>query len=108
MAKVRVAKWLSTLSCSVLDSLRKALNAYTKLIDYFKQEEISISEVVNKNKTDIEKLISQCTERIINQNNIFLLGAGTSGRLAVIEAAELYPTYSDSTFKGIIAGNSKQ
>ena len=82
-------------------------SSISKLIDYFKQEEISISEVVNKNKTDIEKLISQCTERIINQNNIFLLGAGTSGRLAVIEAAELYPTYSDSTFKGIIAGDSK-
>tara|TARA_B100000586_G_C20067819_1_gene409307 strand:- start:276 stop:1106 length:831 start_codon:yes stop_codon:yes gene_type:complete len=78
-----------------------------ELIDYFKQAEISISEVVNKNKTDIENLINQCTERIINQNKIFLLGAGTSGRLAVIEAAELYPTYSDSTFKGIIAGGSE-
>ena len=47
-------------------------SSISKLIDYFKQEKISISEVVNKNKTDIEKLISQCTERIINQNNIFL------------------------------------
>tara|TARA_B100001167_G_scaffold152260_1_gene99648 strand:+ start:10 stop:840 length:831 start_codon:yes stop_codon:yes gene_type:complete len=75
-----------------------------ELINYFKEEEISLSNVINKNIIDIENLINDCTKRIINQNNIFLLGAGTSGRLAVIEAAELLPTYGDSTFKGIIAG----
>ena len=78
-----------------------------ELINYFKEEEISLSNVVSKNITDIENLINECTKRIIKQNNIFLLGAGTSGRLAVIEAAELLPTYGDSTFKGIIAGGLK-
>ena len=78
-----------------------------ELINYFKEEEISLSNVVNRNITDIENLINECTKRIIKQNNIFLLGAGTSGRLAVIEAAELLPTYGDSTFKGIIAGGLK-
>ena len=78
-----------------------------ELINYFKEEEISLSNVVNENITDIENLINECTKRIIKQNNIFLLGAGTSGRLAVIEAAELLPTYGDSTFKGIIAGGLK-
>ena len=75
-----------------------------ELINYFKKEEISLLNVINKNIIDVENLINDCTKRIINQNNIFLLGAGTSGRLAVIEAAELLPTYGDSTFKGIIAG----
>ena len=75
-----------------------------ELINYFKEEEISLSNVINKNIIDVENLINDCTKRIINQNNIFLLGAGPSGRLAVIEAAELLPTYGDSTFKGIIAG----
>ena len=75
-----------------------------ELINYFKKEEISLSNVINKNIIDVENLINDCTKRIINQNNIFLIGAGTSGRLAVIEAAELLPTYGDSTFKGIIAG----
>ena len=75
-----------------------------ELINYFKEEEISLSNVINKNIIDVENLINECTKRIINQNNIFLLGAGSSGRLAVIEAAELLPTYGDSTFKGIIAG----
>ena len=75
-----------------------------ELINYFKEEEISLSNVINKNIIDVENLINECTKRIIYQNNIFLLGAGTSGRLAVIEAAELLPTYGDSTFKGIIAG----
>ena len=78
-----------------------------ELINYFKEEEISLSNVINKNIIDVENLINDCTKRIINQNNIFLLGAGTSGRLAVIEAAELLPTYGDSTFKGIIAGGPK-
>ena len=59
-----------------------------ELINYFKEEEISLSNVINKNIIDVENLINDCTKRIINQNNIFLLGAGTSGRLAVIEAAE--------------------
>ena len=78
-----------------------------ELINYFKEEEISLSNVINKNIIDVENLINDCTKRIINQNNIFLIGAGTSGRLAVIEAAELLPTYGDSTFKGIIAGGPK-
>ena len=43
-----------------------------ELINYFKEEEISLSNVINKNIIDVENLINDCTKRIINQNNIFL------------------------------------
>ena len=35
---------------------------------------------------------------------MFYIGAGTSGRLGMIESAEIYPTFGDKTYIGIIAG----
>jgi N-acetylmuramic acid 6-phosphate etherase len=74
------------------------------LIKEFANEEISFSDVVENNKSEIKKLIDECTQRIVNKNKIFFIGAGTSGRLGMIESSEIYPTFGDYTFIGLIAG----
>lgn len=74
------------------------------LIDDFLIQEITFNEVIKINKNKIEKLIFECAKRIRNKNKIFFVGSGTSGRLGMIESAEIYPTFGDKTYIGIIAG----
>lgn len=74
------------------------------LIDDFVIQEITFNEVIKINKNKIEKLIFECAKRIRNKNKIFFVGSGTSGRLGMIESAEIYPTFGDKTYIGIIAG----
>ena len=74
------------------------------LIDDFVIQEITFNEVIKINKNKIEKLIFECAKRIRNNNKIFFVGSGTSGRLGMIESAEIYPTFGDKTYIGIIAG----
>ena len=74
------------------------------LIDDFVIQEITFNEVIKINKNKIEKLIFECANRIRNKNKIFFVGSGTSGRLGMIESAEIYPTFGDKTYIGIIAG----
>lgn len=53
----------------------------------------------------IEKLIDGIVERVPKGGRIFYLGAGTSGRLGVVDASEIPPTYGvHNVFIGLMAG----
>ena len=53
----------------------------------------------------IEKLVDGIVERVPKGGRIFYLGAGTSGRLGIVDASEIPPTYGvDGLFIGLIAG----
>ena len=53
--------------------------------------------------------ISFCVSAIKNGDRIFYVGAGTSGRLGVLDASEIPPTFSAPSewFTGVIAGGEK-
>ena len=55
---------------------------------------------------DIEKACDATAASIMNGGRVFYIGAGTSGRLGVCDAAECRPTFGvpDTMFNGIIAG----
>ncbi len=56
----------------------------------------------------IEKLVEGIVERLKRGGRVFYLGAGTSGRLGVVDASEIPPTYGVSDkFIGLIAGGDK-
>lgn len=61
---------------------------------------------VEKALPQIEKLASAVAERMRNGGRLFYIGAGTSGRLGVVDASECPPTFGVSfdTVVGIIAG----
>jgi N-acetylmuramic acid 6-phosphate etherase len=54
----------------------------------------------------IEKLVHCITEKMKNGGRLFYIGAGTSGRLGIVDASECPPTYGIEHGKviGIIAG----
>ncbi len=53
----------------------------------------------------IEKLVDGIVERMKKGGRVFYLGAGTSGRLGIVDASEIPPTYGVAgKFIGLIAG----
>lgn len=101
--------------------------AFTKITEqsshYHHLEKMSVAEIIsNINKEDfqvagavenalpeIEKLISVVSEKLIAGGRLFYIGAGTSGRLGILDASECPPTYGvpQGLVIGIIAGGEK-
>lgn len=86
-------------------------------------EKMTIGELlVNINKEDqvvpsavataiprIEKLVEAISDKMLMGGRLFYIGAGTSGRLAIVDASECPPTYGVpyGLVIGIIAGGDK-
>ncbi len=70
------------------------------------REDQTIAHAVEKTIPDIEAVVRFTTESIQRGGRVFYVGAGTSGRLGVLDASEIPPTYSapKDFFIGIIAG----
>ena len=101
-----------------------AFNRITeKTSDYRFLEKMSVGEIIsNINKEDekvaaavklalpeIEKMITMVSEKMLNGGRLFYIGAGTSGRLGILDASECPPTYGvpQGLVVGIIAGGEK-
>lgn len=91
--------------------------------DYRHLEKMSVNEILaNINKEDkkvpaaiekvipqIEVLIHAITDKMLMGGRLFYIGAGTSGRLGIVDASECPPTYGvpPGLVVGIIAGGLK-
>ncbi|MDO5572113.1 MAG: N-acetylmuramic acid 6-phosphate etherase [Bacteroidales bacterium] len=69
-------------------------------------EDKKVALAVEKCIPDIEKLVTALVERMKKGGRLFYIGAGTSGRLGVLDASEIPPTFGapKSWVIGIIAG----
>ncbi len=71
-------------------------------------EDSSVPAAVAEEIPQIEKLVEGVVERMKKGGRVFYLGAGTSGRLGVVDASEIPPTYGvHDKFIGLIAGGDK-
>ena len=69
------------------------------------REDIKVPQAVQKAIPQIEALIDRIMERLPQGGRVFYIGAGTSGRLGVLDASEIPPTYGvRDVFIGLIAG----
>ena len=69
------------------------------------QEDVSVPLAVEKAIPQIEQLVEHVFERMQSGGRVFYIGAGTSGRLGVLDASEIPPTYGvHDVFIGLIAG----
>lgn len=80
-----------------------------ELLQNLNNEDKTVPLAVEKALPAIEKLINAVVEKIQAGGRLFYIGAGTSGRLAVIDASECPPTYgvSPDLVIGIIAGGDQ-
>jgi N-acetylmuramic acid 6-phosphate etherase len=77
-----------------------------ELIRDINKEDQSIAKIVKDALPQIEKLITAALPKMKAGGRLFYIGAGTSGRLGVLDASEIPPTYgvSQNIVIAIIAG----
>ncbi len=78
----------------------------TEILELINREDQAVAEKVAAAIPDISKAVELTTAAIRNGHRVFYIGAGTSGRLGVLDASEMPPTFSTppNWFNGIIAG----
>ena len=82
---------------------QKSINEILCIIN---NEDQSVPQVIKKSIPEIEKAVMLCVNALKNNGRVFYIGSGTSGRLGVLDASEIPPTFStpNDWFIGIIAG----
>ncbi len=80
-----------------------------ELLTNINKEDQTVPQAVKKALPQIEALIAQIVPRMKEGGRLFYIGAGTSGRLAIVDASECPPTYgvSPDLVVGIMAGGDK-
>ena len=77
-----------------------------ELLTNINKEDSKVHEAVSVAIPQIEALLNQVVRRMQKGGRLFYLGAGTSGRLGVLDASEIPPTFGvpDTHVIGLIAG----
>ena len=72
-------------------------------------EDLKVAQKINENLEPIAKAIDIISENFLVGGRLFYFGAGTSGRLGVLDASECPPTFSSEPdmVQGIIAGGDR-
>ena len=73
------------------------------------EEDKKVAEKISENLTTIAKAIDIISENFLKGGRLLYFGAGTSGRLGVLDASECPPTFNSSNemVQGIIAGGDR-
>ena len=89
------------LQSSQIDSM-----SINDILNTINREDQNIAIAVQATLPDIEKTVELTVNSIQKGGRVFYVGAGTSGRLGVLDASEIPPTFSapKGLFIGVIAG----
>lgn len=81
----------------------------SEILDNINREDQKVALAVRRVLPAIEKLVEALVPRMRRGGRLFYLGAGTSGRLGVLDASELPPTFGvpDTWVVGLIAGGDR-
>jgi N-acetylmuramic acid 6-phosphate etherase len=79
------------------------------LLEGINREDQSVPLAVEKEIPQIEKLVDEIVDRMKRGGRLFYIGAGTSGRLGIVDASECPPTFGvpHGMVIGIIAGGDQ-
>jgi len=80
-----------------------------ELLHHINEEDYRVAEAVKQAIPQIQAFVEALEERMKLGGRLFYIGAGTSGRLGVLDASELPPTFgvSDTKVIGLIAGGDR-
>ncbi len=102
---------MTTESTTEADSLYNDLEkkSVSELLLSIHEEDKKVLPAVHKAIPQIEKLVEQIYQRMKKGGRLFYMGAGTSGRLGVLDASEIPPTFGVGydLVIGLIAGGDK-
>lgn len=77
-----------------------------EILSNINQEDKTVPQAVEKAMPQIEKLVTVIADKMLAGGRLFYLGAGTSGRLGIVDASECPPTFGVpfGLVIGLIAG----
>ena len=77
-----------------------------EILNHINQEDQTVAKAVQKVIPQVEALVKEIIPRMEIGGRIFYIGAGTSGRLGILDASECPPTYGieQGMVVGLIAG----
>ena len=80
-----------------------------ELLEGINNEDRQVAIAVGREIPKIENLVTRIVERMRRGGRLFYIGAGTSGRLGVLDASEIPPTYGmpNTLVIGLIAGGDR-
>lgn len=80
-----------------------------EILTNINKEDREVPIAVAKAIPQIEKLVHAITDSMLSGGRLFYIGAGTSGRLGILDASEIPPTYGMpyGMVIGLIAGGEK-
>ncbi len=80
-----------------------------EILQSINREDQKVALAVQKILPSISKFVDELAERVKKGGRLFYIGAGTSGRLGILDASECPPTYgvSPDLVVGIIAGGDR-
>jgi N-acetylmuramic acid 6-phosphate etherase len=64
-----------------------------RLVEIIQNEDRKVADAVAREAKQIARAIDGIADRLANGGHLFYAGAGTSGRLAMVDASEIPPTY---------------
>ena len=81
----------------------------SQALDIMNKEDNKVAQAVKKELDSIEPVIKHTIKSFKNNGRLIYMGAGTSGRLGVLDAAECVPTFGveSEMVIGLIAGGEK-
>lgn len=95
---------LTTEKASNYDHLEEMTTV--ELLQNINKEDKTVPDAIEKEFPQIKKLVDTVVSKMKEGGRLFYIGAGTSGRLGVLDASECPPTFgvTDDVVIGIIAG----
>ncbi len=81
----------------------------TKAVDLMLDEESHVPHAIAKERAVLVKVVEAIIHAFQNEGHLFYIGAGTSGRMGVLDASECPPTFRAprEQVQGIIAGGQR-
>ncbi len=64
-----------------------------ELLTNINKEDKTVPDAVEKAIPQIEKLVAAISDKMLAGGRLFYIGAGTSGRLGIVDASECPPTF---------------
>jgi len=102
---------MATESTTESDSLHNDLEkkSVKELLLSIHEEDKKVLPAVHEALPQIEKLVEEIYQRMEKGGRLFYVGAGTSGRLGILDASEIPPTFgvSPNLVIGVIAGGDR-
>ena len=99
---------LATLDTEARNPLTEHIDELSTLdmLTLINQEDATVAAAVASELPNIASAIDEIVARFAQGGRLFYIGAGTSGRLGVLDASECPPTFSvaPSLVQGLIAG----